>query len=130
MDANHSAQLDALGDGTRRGILAHLLKEGPLPVGELARKFPVSRPAISQHLRILKRADLVTDRADGARRVYAVNPDALASLRTYFERFWAEALANFKRQVEAPAETSTTQKPTSRPRDARKTHRGGTRRPR
>ena len=103
MNTNHSAQLDALGDGTRRAILARLVKEGPLPVGELAREFPMSRPAISQHLRVLKRANLVTDHAEGARRLYAVNPEALASLRTYFERFWAEALAAFKRQVEAHA---------------------------
>jgi DNA-binding transcriptional ArsR family regulator len=100
VDPNHSAQLDALGDGTRRAILARLLKEGPLPVGELAREFPMSRPAISQHLRILKRANLVTDHPEGARRLYAVNPEALASLRTYFERFWTEALATFKRRVE------------------------------
>jgi DNA-binding transcriptional ArsR family regulator len=100
VNANHSPQLDALGDSTRRAILARLVKDGPLPVGELAREFPMSRPAISQHLRVLKRANLVTDRAEGARRVYAVNPDALASLRTYFERFWTEALLAFKRQVE------------------------------
>jgi DNA-binding transcriptional ArsR family regulator len=96
----HSAQLDALGDATRRAILTRLVKEGPLPVGELAREFPMSRPAISQHLRVLKRANLVTDRAEGARRLYAVNPEALAALRTYFERFWLEALAAFKRRVE------------------------------
>jgi DNA-binding transcriptional ArsR family regulator len=63
----------------------------------------MSRPAISQHLRVLKRANLVTDRAEGARRLYAVNPEALASLRTYFERFWTEALAAFKRRVEVEA---------------------------
>src|ERR671914_764233 len=102
MNTNHSIQLDALGDATRRAILARLVKEGPLPVGELAREFPMSRPAISQHLRVLKRANLVTDRADGARRLYAVNPEALASLRTYFERFWTEALETFKRRVEVP----------------------------
>ena len=96
-------QLDALGDATRRAILARLVKEGPLPVGELAREFPMSRPAISQHLRVLKRANLVTDRAHGTRRLYAVNPEALASLRTYFERFWTEALAAFKRRVEVEA---------------------------
>jgi DNA-binding transcriptional ArsR family regulator len=101
VNTNHSAQLDALGDGTRRAILARLVKEGPLPVGELAREFPMTRPAISQHLRILKRANLVTDHAVGTRRLYAVNPEALASLRTYFERFWAEALAAFKQRVEA-----------------------------
>jgi DNA-binding transcriptional ArsR family regulator len=60
----------------------------------------MSRPAISQHLRVLKRANLVTDHAEGARRLYAVNPEALASLRTYFERFWTEALVAFKRQAE------------------------------
>jgi len=99
----HSEQLDALGDATRRAILARLVKDGPLPVGELARDFPMSRPAISQHLRVLKHANLVTDRADGARRLYAVNPEALASLRTYFERFWADALASFKQRVEEEA---------------------------
>lgn len=103
MTTNYSAQLNALGDGTRRAILARLAKEGPLPVGELARDFPMSRPAISQHLRVLKRANLVTDHAEGTRRLYAVNPAALASLRTYFDRFWAEALVAFKRRVDAEA---------------------------
>ena len=101
MHTDHSRQLDALGDATRRAILGRLVKDGPLPVGELARQFPMSRPAISQHLRVLKRASLVVDRAEGTRRVYAVNPDALASLRKYFERFWNEALASFKERVEA-----------------------------
>ena len=102
----HSVQLDALGDATRRAIVERLAKNGPLPVGELAREFPMSRPAISQHLRVLKRANLVTDRAEGARRVYAVNPEALASLRRYFERFWTEALVAFKRRVEPNAKRS------------------------
>jgi DNA-binding transcriptional ArsR family regulator len=100
VNANYSAQLDALGDSTRRAILARLVKDGPLPVGELAQEFPMSRPAISQHLRVLKRANLVTDHAEGSRRLYAVNPEALASLRKYFERVWTEALVTFKRQVE------------------------------
>jgi DNA-binding transcriptional ArsR family regulator len=100
---NHSVQLDALGDGTRRAILARLVKEGPLPVGQLASEFPMTRPAISQHLRVLKRANLVNDHAVGTRRLYAVNPEALASLRTYFERFWTEALAAFKQRVEVEA---------------------------
>jgi DNA-binding transcriptional ArsR family regulator len=103
VNTDQSAQLDALGDGTRRAILARLVKDGPLSVGELAREFPMSRPAISQHLGVLKRANLVTDRAAGARRLYAVNPEALASLRTYFQRFWTEALAAFKRHVEMEA---------------------------
>ena len=93
------AQLDALGDATRRAILARLLA-GPLPVGELARGFPVSRPAISQHLRVLKDARLVTDRAAGTRRMYALNPAAFDSLREHFDHFWSQALAAFKKKVE------------------------------
>jgi DNA-binding transcriptional ArsR family regulator len=93
------AQLDAIGDRTRRAILARLL-DGPSAVGELAREFPISRPAISQHLRVLKRARLVTDRAAGTRRVYALNPEAFESLREYFDQFWGQALAAFKRRVE------------------------------
>ncbi len=103
MVAYREAQLDALGDATRRAILARLADAGPLPVGELAREFPMSRPAISQHLRVLKQARLVTDTAAGTRRVYAVNPDAMESLRTYFDRFWVRALAAFKRKVEEDA---------------------------
>jgi DNA-binding transcriptional ArsR family regulator len=92
-------QLDALGDATRRAILARLLK-GPLPVGELARDFPVSRPAISQHLRILKQANLVVDRPAGNRRVYQLNPEGFDSLREYFDQFWTQALSAFKKKVE------------------------------
>ena len=100
MNTYHEAQLDALGDATRRAILARLI-DGPLPVGEIARALPVSRPAISQHLRVLKQAHLVTDRAAGTRRVYALNPEAFDSLRAYFDRFWTQALAAFKRRVDA-----------------------------
>jgi|SRR5262249_11041955 len=103
VNTDQSAQLDALGDATRRAILNRLVSEGPLPVGELARDFPMSRPAISQHLRVLKRANLVTDSVAGTRRLYAVNPEAMASLRTYFEGFWVQSLAAFKRTVEADA---------------------------
>ena len=105
MDTYHNPQLDALGDATRRGILARLIN-GPRAVGELARDFPVSRPAISQHLRVLKDAGLVVDRPDGARRVYALNPDAFESLREYFDHFWNQALAAFKRRVEQPSPPS------------------------
>jgi DNA-binding transcriptional ArsR family regulator len=101
VETYESAQLDALGDATRRAILARLVSHGPLPVGELAREFPMSRPAISQHLRVLKHARLVTDRAAGTRRLYAVNPEAIASLRAYFDRFWLHALAAYKKRVEA-----------------------------
>lgn len=95
----YQEQLTALGDATRRAILERLL-DGPLPVGELAREFPMSRPAISQHLIILKRARLVTDRAAGTRRVYAVNPEGIEELRQYFDRFWDKALAAFKLHVD------------------------------
>jgi DNA-binding transcriptional ArsR family regulator len=92
--------MDALGDPTRRAIVERLLR-GPLPVGELAREFPISRPAISQHLRILKHAHLVVDRPFGNRRVYALDPAGVDALRAYFERFWTHALAAFKRAAEA-----------------------------
>jgi DNA-binding transcriptional ArsR family regulator len=94
-----AAQLDALGDATRRAILARLLA-GPLPVGKLAGDFPVSRPAISQHLRVLKQANLVVDKIDGTRRLYQLNPAGFESLREYFDQFWNEPLAAFKRKVE------------------------------
>jgi DNA-binding transcriptional ArsR family regulator len=92
-------QLDAIGDPTRRAILARLRK-GPMPVGKLARGFSISRPAVSQHLRVLKDADLVVDRAEGTRRVYELNPAAFASLREYFDEFWGVALIAFKKRIE------------------------------
>jgi DNA-binding transcriptional ArsR family regulator len=91
-----------MGDATRRAILARLL-DGPLPVGRIATGLPVSRPAISQHLRVLKLADLVMDRADGNRRLYQLNLVGFDSLREYFDQFWTAALAAFKREVEAKA---------------------------
>ena len=96
----HAQQLDALGDPTRRAILEQLLN-GPQPVVELARRFPVSRPAISQHLRILKRAHLVVDRPTGNRRLYELNPRGVEALRAYFDRFWDHALESFKRAAES-----------------------------
>jgi DNA-binding transcriptional ArsR family regulator len=95
----HAQQLDALGDPTRRAILERLLN-GPQPVGELARNFPVTRPAISQHLRILKRAHLVVDRPAGNRRLYELNPRGVEALRAYFDRFWDHALESFRRAAE------------------------------
>ena len=99
MSTYRELQLDALGDPTRRAILARLRK-GPAAVGKLASTFPISRPAISQHLRVLKEANLVTDRANGTRRVYELNPEAFASLREYFDEFWGVALIAFKKRVE------------------------------
>lgn len=101
MPALAQPQLDALGDATRRAIVARLL-DGPMAVGELARGFPVSRPAISQHLRVLKEAKLVTDRAEGRRRHYELDAAGFDSLRDYLDQFWTHALAAFKRQVEEP----------------------------
>jgi len=92
-------QLDALGDATRRAILDRLMS-GPLPVGELAKGFPVSRPAISQHLRVLKEAMLVADRPEGNRRIYALDPRGFDSLREFLHRFWTQALAAFKKKAE------------------------------
>jgi DNA-binding transcriptional ArsR family regulator len=90
----------ALGDATRRAILERLLK-GPQPVGELARGFKVSRPAISQHLRVLKDARLVTDTAIGTRRLYAIDPAGVEALRAYFDRMWTEALGAYQKLADA-----------------------------
>lgn len=89
----------ALGDPTRRALF-ELLADGPKAVGELANDLPVTRPAVSQHLKVLKDAGLVIDRAAGTRRIYQLNPQAVAALSAYFDRFWTRALANFKSVVE------------------------------
>ena len=99
MEANGD-EFAALADPTRRAVLERL-REGPRPVGELARDLPVSRPAVSQHLRVLKDAGLVTERREGTRRLYRIDPDGLAALRDYFDDFWNEALAAFKAAAES-----------------------------
>ncbi|HEU4449372.1 MAG TPA: metalloregulator ArsR/SmtB family transcription factor [Gaiellaceae bacterium] len=91
--------LTALADPTRRTVF-ETLREGPRSVGELARGLPVSRPAVSQHLRVLKRAGLVRERHVGTRNYYSVDGEGLVELRDYFERFWDEALAAFKNAAE------------------------------
>jgi len=91
--------MDALGDPTRRAIFEQL-RRGPRAVGEIASELPVSRPAVSQHLRVLKDAGLVTERRDGTRRLYRLDPDGLGELRDYFDGFWTEALAGFKAAAE------------------------------
>jgi DNA-binding transcriptional ArsR family regulator len=93
--------LAALGDPTRRAIF-ELVAQRPRAVVELAREMPVSRPAVSQHLRVLKEAGLVLDRPMGNRRIYTADPDGLAELRDYLERFWTTALESFKAIVEHP----------------------------
>ena len=95
----HQQQLDALGDVTRRALLERLRRR-PMAVGELARELPVSRPAVSQHLRVLKQARLVRDEAVGTRRYYRLDPRGFAALRSYFDSFWGEALEAFKTKVE------------------------------
>jgi DNA-binding transcriptional ArsR family regulator len=95
--------MTALGDPTRQAILERLAK-GPLPVGELAAGLPVTRPAVSQHLKVLKDAGLVTDRKVGTRRLYQVDPQALADLRAYFDAFWDQALAGFRDAAEREEE--------------------------
>jgi DNA-binding transcriptional ArsR family regulator len=77
------------------------LRQGPRPVGDIARDLPVSRPAVSQHLRVLKDAGLVTERRDGTRRLYRIDPDGLAAIRDYFDDFWNEALAAFQAAAES-----------------------------
>ena len=99
MEANGDG-FAALADPTRRAVLERL-RDGPRPVGELARDLPVSRPAVSQHLRVLKDAGLVTERREGTRRLYRIDPDGLAALRDYFDDFWNEALAAFKAAAES-----------------------------
>jgi DNA-binding transcriptional ArsR family regulator len=89
----------ALADPTRRAVFEGL-RGGPRPVGEIARGLPVSRPAVSQHLRVLKEAGLVRERREGTRNFYSVNGDGLAELRAYFETYWEEALAAFKGAAE------------------------------
>jgi DNA-binding transcriptional ArsR family regulator len=92
--------MNALGDPTRRRIFERLAA-GPKAVGELARGLPVSRPAVSQHLRVLKTAGLVSERPEGTRRVYRVDPGGIVALRAYFEDFWDRALADFQTEAEA-----------------------------
>jgi len=92
----------ALADPTRRTVFERL-RGGPRPVVEIARGLPVSRPAVSQHLRVLKEAGLVRERREGTRNFYSVDGDALAELREYFENFWEEALAAFKEAAEKGA---------------------------
>lgn len=99
MKTNHYPTLRALGDPTRLEIFDRLARK-PMAVGEIARELPVSRPAVSQHLAVLKAAGLVIDHAEGARRVYRVDSAGLAVLRSWLDRFWDGALGAFKAEAE------------------------------
>ena len=99
----YASAMDALGDPTRRRIF-ELLQRGPRAVGELAGDLPVSRPAVSQHLRVLKEAGLVTEQREGTRRIYRLDPAGLGELRAYFDRFWTTALGSFEAAVASNGE--------------------------
>ncbi|MEU6654894.1 metalloregulator ArsR/SmtB family transcription factor [Streptomyces sp. NPDC046900] len=98
--ATYGDALSALADPTRRAIFERLV-DGPKTVGQLAEGLPVSRPAVSQHLKVLKEAGLVVDRAVGTRRVYQLNPAGLGALRAWLNRFWDQALAAFAAAAES-----------------------------
>lgn len=96
------AALKAIAEPNRRRIL-QLVRDEELTAGEIASHFEVSRPAVSQHLRVLKEAGLVSERRAGTRRIYSLDPNGLAGLRAYFDEFWAGALAAYKTEVERGA---------------------------
>lgn len=102
--------LSCLADPTRRRIFERL-RTGPAAVGVVARGLPVSRPAVSQHLKVLKEAGLVNDRPDGTRRVYYIDPDGLGELRAWLDQFWTEALDSFKNELEREAAGRPRRKP-------------------
>lgn len=101
MKTDQDIQLDALGDPTRRAIFELLTRE-ERAVGQLAERFPISRPAVSQHLRVLTEAGLLTVRREGTRRLYAADPAGIAKLAASVERFWRDALVGFKTAAEQP----------------------------
>jgi DNA-binding transcriptional ArsR family regulator len=106
----YGSALAALADPTRRAVFERL-RRGPASVGEVASDLPVSRPAVSQHLKALKQAGLVIDRADGARRVYHIDPDGLGELRRWLDEFWDDALEAFKNDVEKTRKTQRRKQP-------------------
>ena len=105
----YAVALEALGDGTRREIMEQL-RRGPRPVGEIAAARPVSRPAVSQHLRVLKEANLVTERRDGTRRLYRANADTMAELRAFLDDYWTSGLERLRDVAEAAEEHKRTTK--------------------
>ena len=106
MEAYQTDGWTALGDPTRRAIFERLANR-PRAVGELASELPVSRPAVSQHLKVLKDAHLVVDQRVGTRRIYQLDPDGLATLRGYLDHFWDQALAGYRTAVERQMKEST-----------------------
>lgn len=103
--------IDALADPTRRRIFEHL-RDGPASVGEIAKGLPVSRPAVSQHLKVLKTAELVRERREGTRRIYSLHREGLDELRRYLESFWDETLDAFAQALEREQNTNPTENQT------------------
>jgi DNA-binding transcriptional ArsR family regulator len=100
----YETALAALADPTRRRVF-EALRTGPRSVGSIAQNLPVSRPAVSQHLRVLKEAGLVADRPEGTRRVYYLDPKGLAAIRRWLDQFWDDAMSAFQAEVERQTET-------------------------
>ena len=107
---SYGLALQCLSDPTRRRVFEKL-RAGPQSVGVIAKGLPVSRPAVSQHLKALKQAGLVVDRAEGARRVYCIDPDGLGELRRWIDQFWDDALESFKHEVELSTSPPGRRKP-------------------
>ena len=110
MDTYGVAGLGLLGDPTRRAIF-ELLARRPSSVGELATQLPITRPAVSQHLRVLKDGGLVISRPEGTRRVYRLNPDGVTALRAYLDRIWDHALTAFQKAAEAAPDDPEQEQP-------------------
>jgi DNA-binding transcriptional ArsR family regulator len=104
--AYQTTVFSALADPTRRKVFERL-RDGGMSVGEVATGLPVSRPAVSQHLKVLKEAGLVTDEADGTRRIYHIDPAGLGAIRAWLDQFWSHALHEFKTEVECDTGSNT-----------------------
>jgi len=104
VETNGIDAIGALGDPTRRAIFECLARR-PMAVGQLSGELPVTRPAVSQHLKVLKQAGLVTDRADGTRRIYRVNSDGVRAIHVYLDQMWSQALAGFQQAAQQIADT-------------------------
>ena len=115
VDAYLQAGLDALADPTRMAIFQKL-SAGPIPVNELARMLPVTRPAVSQHLKVLKDVGLVTDTKTGTRRLYQLDPEGVARLRAHFDQMWTKAMSNFQAVAEKSPTGDKHDKPSGRSR--------------
>jgi DNA-binding transcriptional ArsR family regulator len=103
VETNGVDALGALGDPTRRAIFESLALQ-PMAVGQLAAELPVTRPAVSQHLKVLKRAGLVTDQADGTRRIYRINQEGVRAIHSYLDQMWSQALAGFQQAARQMAQ--------------------------